>query len=294
MPDPTPKPETVTQVYPEQRVLPLEGLYLGEELARVAAQRQKAVVLTSYLTDADGVIAKADERHHFEVPAEIRNPSDWRLFQELMAQADVLISAGDYLRRVSAPGKHHQDILHQFEAGGEFEELGEWRLRVGYEKRSPDLAVVTRQLDFEIPGEVIQGGRRVYIFTTYGLASSERAKALTASGTVIVGSGEAGVEGRRMIDYLADEVDARVIVMATGPGVLQLLLAAKRLDFLYITQVQREIRFEAPSSVKTLLSGGNKVQDLKEFRLTHEYSQDNVVTADGSLVSQLFLRYDRK
>jgi riboflavin biosynthesis pyrimidine reductase len=288
-----PDSDKVTELIPVERELPLDGLYLSQGLAQMSAEMQRALVLTTYLTDRNGVIAKADERGHFRVPLETRNASDWRLSQELMAQADVLISGGDYLKSTSAPGKHRQDILHQFEAGGEFEGLGEWRLRAGYEKRSPDLAIVTRKLDFKIPEQVIQGGRRVYIFTTNGMANSERAKALTASGAVVIGSGETGVEGRLMIDYLADEAGARVIVMATGPGVLQLLLAAKRLDFLYITQVQREIRFEDPSSVKTLLSGGQKVQDLKEFRLTHQYLQDNVITADGSLASQLLLRYDR-
>jgi hypothetical protein len=283
----------VAELIPLKRELPLDGLYLSQGLAKMSAEMQRALVLTTYLTDSNGVIAKADEQGHFRVPLETRNASDWRLSQELMAQADVLISGGDYLKRASALGKHPQDILNQFEAAGEFEELGEWRLRGGYEKRSPDLAVVTRKLDFKMPEQVIRGGRRAYVFTTYSMANSDRAKALTASGAAVVGSGETGVEGRRMIDYLADEVSARVIVMVTGPGVLQVLLAAKRLDLLYVTQVQREIRFDDPSSVKMLLSGGKKVQDLKDFRLTYQYLQENVITADGSLAAQLSLRYDR-
>ena len=282
----------VAELWPERKELPLEGLYLSQGLARKSAEMQKPIVLSTYLTDRNGVVAKADEHGHFRVPLETRNASDWQLSQELMAQADVIISGGDYLKSASAPGKHPQDILHQFEGGGEFEELGEWRLRAGYRERSPDLAVVARHLDFQIPEELLNSGRRVAVFTTSGVARFEQARALTTSGVAVIGSGETGVDGKVMTDYLSDELGARVIVMATGPNVLQLLLAAKRLDLLYITQVQREIRFDDPATVKTLLPNGKAVDDIEEFYLTHRYSQNNVSTADGSLVSQMFLRYD--
>ncbi len=284
---------TVTEVLPKKRQLPLKGLYLGQDLARISTQTKKPLVTTTYLTDRDGIIAKADDHGHFQVPPETRNASDWRLSQELMAQADVIISGGDYLRRVATPGSHAQDILHQFEPGGEFEELGEWRVRAGYKRRSPDLAVVTRHLDFRIPERVLRSGRRTSIITTYAMANSAQAKALGALGTAVVGSDEADVDGNQMIDYLGDKEGARVIVMVSGPGVLQLLLAAKRLDLLYITQVQREIPFDDPTVVKRLLPDGNMMHEPREFRLTHQYSQDHVLTADGSVVSQFFLRYDK-
>lgn len=285
--------QTVTEVFPEMKQLPLQGLYLGQGLAGMAAQAHRSLVLTTYLTDRNGVIAKADEQHHFKVPAETRNDSDWRLSQELMAQADVIITGGDYLQRVSTTGSHPQDVLYQFEAGGKYADLGEWRLRAGYEKRSPDVAVVARDLDFTIPEPLRQSGRRIAIFTTYGLAESEQAKALTHAGAVVLGSGESGVEGGPMIDYLSGKMGARVIVSTTGPGVLQLLLAANRLDLFYITRVQRDIPSDDPSSVKQLLPDGERVEDLKEFRLCHQYVQDSVTTADGSHVSQHFLRYDK-
>ena len=289
----SPDSTAVTELLPEKKLLPLEGLYLNEGLARMADQRRQPLVLTDYLTDQNGVIAKADAQHHFQVPPETRNASDWRLAQELMAQADVMITGGDYLRRASSRESHRQEVLYQFEPGREFEELGDWRLRTGYKKRSPDLAVVSRHLDFQLPADLRSGGRRLVIFTTDEMADSAQARVLTSSGAVVLGSGKVGVDGERMIDYLSDEMGARVIVMATGPGVLQLLLAAQRLDFLYLTQVQRQIPFEDPSTVKTLRPQGQRVQDLKEFRLARQYLQEDVVAADGSLVSQLFFRFDR-
>lgn len=140
----------------------------------------------------------------------------------------------------------------------------------------------------------MRSGRRIVIFTTYAMANSDKARALTTSGMVVVGSGEAGVDGNRMIDTLSHGMGHRVIMMASGPAVLELLLEVKRLDILYITEAQREIPFDDPSTVQTILPGGKGVNKLKDFRVTHRYLQENVVTEDGSLISQLFLRYDRK
>jgi riboflavin biosynthesis pyrimidine reductase len=289
-----PDSKKVTQVLPEKNSISLEGLYLGQRLAEMSAKIGRTLVIASFLTDRNGVIAKADTQHHFHVPLEIRNTSDWRLFQELMAQADVIISGAAYLQRVSALGSRAEDILSQFEPGREFEELGEWRLRMGFKNRSPDLAVVTRNLDFNFPEEVMSSGRRIIIFTPDAVANSDKAKALTNSGTVVIGSGEAGVDGTRMIETLSNGMGYRVIMMASGPNVLELLLEAKRLDLFYVTEVQREILFDDPSTVLTILPGGKKINELKDFSLTHQYLQEAVITEDGSLISQLFLRYDRE
>lgn len=294
MPPPVPDSKIVTEILPEKKQLPLQGLYLDQRLATMSAQMEKALVVTTFLADRNGVIAKADEHHHFHVPAETRNASDWRLSQELMAQADVIICGGSYLRRLSAAGSHAQDILNQFEPGGEFEELGEWRLRAGYPRRSPDLAVIAHHLDFDIPEQVLRSGRRTAIFTTKDMADSDRARDFTASGTTIVAGGESHVAGSRMIDYLRDDMGHRVIVMASGPRVLELLLRSKRLELLYLTQVEREIPFDDPSTVTTLLPNGQGIEDLKGFRLTHRFFQEHAVAADGSDISQFFARYDRE
>ena len=286
--------ETVTQEFPKKRQVPLEGLYLGERLAELSVKIGRSLVVTDFLVDRHGVIAKADGQQHFKVPLELKNSSDWRLFQELMAQAHVIISGEAYLKRVSAPGSHAQDIFSQFEPGKAFEKLGDWRLSAGYKKRSPDLAIVTRSLDFKLPEGVLRSGRRVAVFATDALAGSSQAAALTASGVTVVGSGLAGVDGNRMIDTLSNGMGYSVIMMATGPGVLQLLLEAKRLDLFYLTEAQLEILFDDPATVQTILPAGKKVGELREFRVVHRYFQENVTAENGSRISQVLLRYDKK
>ncbi len=289
-----PDPEQVTRVFPERKQLPLEGLYLGQRLNEISSKIGRALVISDFLTDRNGVIAKADEQHNFRVPLELRNRSDWRLFQELMAQADVIISSEAYLKRLATPGSQAEEVLSQFEAGGEFEKLGAWRLKAGYKNKSPDLAIVARSLDFKVPAHVIESGRRIIIFTTDELADSSLARALTTAGIYVVGSGKAGVDGKRMIDHLEHTMGYGMIMMVTGPRVLGLLLKADRLDLLYITEVQLDIPFKDPSSVQTILPDGQKISELPEFIVSQRFAQENVLTRNGMHVSQVFSRYDKK
>jgi hypothetical protein len=289
-----PDSEKVTQLFPGKKQVLLEGLYLGQRLSGISVRIGRALVITDFLTDRNGVIAKADGQHNFRVPLELRNSPDWRLFQELMAQSDVIISGYAYLKRLSVPGSFAEDVLSQFEPGREFEELGDWRLSAGYNKRSPDLAIVTRNLDFRVPEGVMRSGRRIMIFTTDALAGSDQARNLTLAGVDVVGSGQAGVEGNRMIDVLSTGTGYRVIMMATGPSVLALLLEANRLDLFYVTEAQLEIPFNDPSNVLRILPEGRKVDQLEEFGVVHRYLQEDVVTENGSRITQVFLRYDRK
>jgi hypothetical protein len=88
----------IDQVFPVKKQVPLEGLYLHQKLLDMAAHMGRSRVLTDYLTDKNGVVAKAGKEGQFQIPAELKNASDWDRYQELMAQADVTISGGAYSR----------------------------------------------------------------------------------------------------------------------------------------------------------------------------------------------------
>jgi riboflavin biosynthesis pyrimidine reductase len=267
----------IDQVYPVKRQVPLEGLYLDQRLMEMANQIGRSLVLTNFLTDQNGVVAKADKEGHFQVPRDLKNSSDWGRFQELIAQADVTISGGSYFKRLETS----QDVLYPFEREHPFEKLGEWRLRAGYPRRSPDVAIVTHHLDFELPEELLRSGRRIIIFTTNAIANSNKAKALRNANTNIIGSGETDVNGDKMIDTLANDMGYGVIMMVSGPPILDLLLKAKRMDLIYVTEAQVELPFDVPAAVQTMLLGGKKISELNEFRLAHQFIQS-------------FLRYGRK
>jgi riboflavin biosynthesis pyrimidine reductase len=279
----------IDQVFPVKRQVPLEGLYLDERLLDKAAENGGSLLLTDFLTDQRGVIATANKDGHFEIPAELKNSSDWGRYQELMAQTDVIISGGSYFKRLATS----QDVLFQFEPGNAFEKLGQWRLDAGYKKRSPDVAIVTRDLDFELPEKLIQSDRRISIFTTDSTANSDRASSLSSTNITLMGGGERGVDGGRMMSALVTDMGYRVIMMASGPRILDLLLKAQRIDRIYLTEAQVKIPFEDPATAQTVLLGGQNVSDLRDFHLVHEFIQKSVVAEDGSRMSQSFQRYDR-
>ena len=90
---------TVTRLYPlPQEVIGLEGLYLEHALHRAAA-RQRPVVYTNFVLSLDDRMAIAHpQTGKHGVPDSVANPRDWRLFQELAAQADVLVMSARHLR----------------------------------------------------------------------------------------------------------------------------------------------------------------------------------------------------
>jgi riboflavin biosynthesis pyrimidine reductase len=289
-----PDPGEVTQLFPKRKQVPLEGLYLQQDLAGLAAKLQRPLVLTAYVTDKNGVVADTNEKDQWQVPPELKNASDWQLFQELMAQADLVFSGSAYLKRVQAMGSAAQEILFQFQPGQKFEQLGQWRLDHGLAKRQPDLAFLSHTLDFEIPAGLANADRKVFVFTTYAMADSKKAGDITEAGVTVVGAGETGVDGAKMMACLEMDPGYHIFMNATGPSVLALLLQAKRMDLIYITEVQREIEYKDPANIATLLPAGKRIDQLEDFTLTHRFVQENARAEDGMTIAQEFRRYDRK
>lgn len=282
----------VLEEIPKKRVMPLENLYLSQSLLNVSENLGRSIVYTNYLCDLNEVIAVKDQDGFFRVPKALRNHDDWRLFQELEAQADVIITSKVYLSRFAAEGENAQNVLTEFEAGSEFEDLGEWRLQNGFKLRSPDLAIVGRRPDLIIPESAIQAGRSILFLTTYDLANSDDAKRLRDMGVTVVGAGAEGVEGKVMIDYLATRKNYRTIYAVAGPSIVKILLDARVLDRLYVTQVNLKILFDDPSSVKRILSNGKRLSGIPGFVLTKRYLQDKVVTEDQTITTQEFMLYE--
>ena len=282
---------SVEQITPELKTLPLEGLYLDHRLQEIAKKLKRPFIIANYISDENDVIATRDNRGNFQVAKEVKNPYDWRLFQELTAQADVILTGAGYLNRIVTNSREAQHIFSQFDRGGEFEMLGEWRTQNGFKSRNPDIVIVSRSLNFEIPNLVVKSDRKITIFTTYAKSESEEASKLKEDNVTVVGAGEKSVDGNEMITHLADE-GYKVIKMTTGPRILSILLAAGVLDRLYITRVQINIRFEQRSEVQRILSKGRKVDNLPAFTLTHKYIQNGITTDAGLNTNQKFLVYD--
>jgi len=274
--------DTVIRLYPQpSREAPLQGLYLDHDLRRHAEGLGRPFVYSNFVTSLDGRIAvPGPTGSGLIVPKQIANPRDWRLFQELAVQADVIISSGRYLRDY-AEG-HAQEILRADADDPLFTGLREWRIERGLPPQ-PDIAVISASLDFPIPDALTVGGRRVLIFTIRQ-ADPQRMRKLEAhAGVQLIVAGETSVAGDRLVQAMA-ELGYRTIYSATGPKVLHLLLAASVLDRLYLTLAGRLLGGQPFS---TIVEGPLLVPPAGMALSTAVFDPSGL---DG--LGQLFLSYD--
>lgn len=224
--------QTVIQLYPHHAGHALEGIYLAHDLRRLAADRP--FVYANFVASLDGRIAIPDHvQGGLKVPSPIANDRDWRLFQELAIQADLIITTGRYLRDYAA-GKA-QEILRVYD-DPRFADLKAWRAAQGLSPQ-PDLAVVSSSLDFPVPDALHLGGRRIVVVTD-ARADADRVAALEAQLGQVVIAGEGRVEGAVFVARMA-EAGYRLIYSAAGPKIAHMLLGGGVLDRLYLTQVGR-------------------------------------------------------
>ena len=273
--------ETIWQLYPmPAQEVSLNGLYLRHELRRIGETRGRPFVYTNYVTSIDGRIAiPRTEGKGMMVPKETANDRDWRLFQELAVQADVIISSGRYLRDY-AEGKA-QEILRVYDEP-RFADLGRWRAERGLPDY-PDLAIVSGSLDFPVPPFLTEGGRRVTIIT-HAAAEPARRRKLEKEGARVVEAGRSDVTGAAAIATLG-ELGYRTIYMATGPRVHHLLLADNALDRLYTTVAHRLLGGQPFSS----LVEGDLLRPAVGMRLNSLYFDPHAL--DG--LGQQFVCYER-
>lgn len=272
----------------EPKVGEVKGLYLRLDLQEVAKKSGKALVIANYVCDQNDVIAKKKEGE-FQVPWELKNAPDWRLFQELTAQSDVIITGTGYLQRFAKMGAKAQDVINQFSKNGEFAELGDWRDKHGM-KRNPDIAVVSRSLDFDIPEAIFSENRKVYVFTTNDGAASPKAKEYQKAGAEVLPAGKNGVDGKIMIRNLESR-GYKVIKNTTGPRVLEILLHGHVLDAIFITRVQKGITKEG-EEFQTVLKD-KKLENLNEFKYNRLFYLEEVKAADGNMISEDFGVYNK-
>lgn len=238
----------VTRLFPAPMAeQPLQGLYLGHALRTLADDAERPFVYTNFITSLDGRIAlAAGEDDALSVPKTLANGRDWRLFQELAVQADVMLSSGRYLRDYAAG--RAQEILRTNENPA-LADLASWRAEHGLAP-SPDLAVISASLDFALPDAIWQGRQRVVIVTTEAAPRAAKEALATAGATVIL-AGERRVSGSSLIQGLA-ALGYRTIYSAAGPQVLHTLLVDGLVQRFYLTLAARLLGGDAFS---TLLQG---------------------------------------
>jgi riboflavin biosynthesis pyrimidine reductase len=270
----------VLPLYPETgEKRPLHHLYLDHNIRQQNQAAGEAFVYANFVVSLDGRIAiPHPSGQGLMVPKAIANERDWRLFQELAAQADLIISSGRYLRDW-ADGRA-QEILQTDDP--RFADLRRWREDQGL-KPQPDIAIISGSLNFPIPEVLTSNGRNAVIFTTANPDPERVAEIEAQAGQVFV-VGEESVNGRRLVQKMS-ELGYQTVYSAAGPRILHMLLSAGVLNRLYLTHASRILGGDPFASI---VEGGvlDTAVDMKLHSLTLD-----PFGLDG--LGQLFLTYDR-
>ena len=240
--------EELIELYPPTGATrTLDGTYLAHGLHALGTPRQP-FVYANFVSSLDGRIAvvEADSGESY-VLDDLTSGHDWRLFQELQAQADCLVTHGGYLRALGAG--RFPDIL-QVGLAEQVLDIGAWRNAHG-RRRQPAIAIVSRTLDFPMPPSLEQHNQAVHIITAEG-TPPERVQLWRDRGyEVVVAGGGTSVEGAPLIHALGARGYARLYLMA-GPQLIETVLRDGSLSRLYLTMTHQLIGGER---FHTLIAG---------------------------------------
>jgi len=241
---------------------PLEGTYLAEPLRQHGTPAQP-FVYANFVASLDGRIAivEADTGESY-VLEDLASRADWRLFQELQAQADCLVTHGGYLRALAQ--RKFGDIL-QVGVREDARDIGEWRRAHGLE-RQPAVAIVSRTLDFPMPPSLAAHAQPVHIITGSD-APRERVAYWRDRGYEVLYAGTgASVQGSRLIATLGALGYARLYLLA-GPQMLETVLRDGALSRLYLTITHQIIGGELFHT----LTSGPRIGDAGRLKLRTLY-----------------------
>ena len=275
----SPTRREVVQLFPPPvRVRRLEGLYLNECMPPPAPD-VPALVYANFVTSLDGRIAVTDAGGTSRLPGGLTNPRDWRLFQELQAHADCLVTHGGYLRAL-ASGRLGN--VMQVGLGDGSDDIVRWRAARGMTEQ-PAVAILSTSLDLPIPDSLAAHGQPVHVLTT-AAACRDRYAALSEAGFEVVVTGPGPwVHSRDAVEALAGR-GYRRLYLQTGPRMLETTLRDRMLSRLYVTIGHRVVGGERFDTMVR----GELLGDAGSLRLSALYLDE---AASGDC-GQLFACFD--
>jgi riboflavin biosynthesis pyrimidine reductase len=268
------------QLFPQPiQEIPFNGVYLAHDLRQYAQRSGTAFVYSNFVVSIDGRIAiPQSSGKGLMFPQAIANDRDWRLYQELATQADIIITSGRYLRDWA--NGNAQEILQV--DNPRFADLRNWRQNRGLPPQV-DIAIVSRNLRFPIPDALTANGRNVVVFT---IANSDPngVKDIESHAAQVIVAGKDSVDGNTMIQHMT-ELGYQTIYSAAGPKILHLLLIDRVLNRLYLTYANRLLGGQPYASIVE----GPLLDPTVNLKINTIY-----LDADGmDGLGQLFVSYNR-
>lgn len=264
------------QLFPQSdRSVALEGLYLSHALHRQAAG-DRPFVYGNFISSLDGRISlPVSGKTTRQVPPAIGNARDWRLYQELAAQADLLVTSARYFRQFAADEAQARLPVGEQDA---YRDLHDWRRSEGLNPQ-PDIAVLSASL--QIPDAALRAysDRSVHILCG-DQADTQRRKTLQSAGASVHTAGAGTqVDGRRAIDALA-AAGYRSIYVIAGPAVFHTLLRSAMIDRLYLTFAHKIL---GGNAFDTFVAG-DELRPAQSLRLVSLYYDVHAPDDAGQLL----------
>lgn len=266
----------IAQLYPEPGTRPLAGTYLAHAL-RERGTADAPFVYTNFIASLDGRIAQRDAhtgRHG--VPRAIANELDWRLYLELAAQADAVLTSARRLRKLAAIGRTLRCV-----ADLTARDLAAWRRDRGIPP-FPACVLVTATLDLPFDAMRTLEHDEIAVLSAAVPTPAQR-RALDDVGATLVPIAADRVRGRDVVDA-ARRRGYRTLYSIGGPNVLRALVADGVMQRLYLTHAHRLL---AGEDYATLLSGESLLPPVA-LRLHELY----LLAARGDAPQMLFASYD--
>jgi len=263
-------------LYPQFREnISIEGLYLGHQVHKLGTT-EYPFVYANFLSSLDGRIALEDiDQGLSYIPKHLTTASDFRLFMELHAQADCLITHGGYMRALSEERLGNILQIRQ-------KDLIEWRRKNGL-KPQPAVVIASASLNFPFHDSLLEHQQTVYIATGKD-ADPDRIQYWQDQGHSILVTGEDQmVHGAALIRELT-RLGYKSIYLIAGPQMLDTVIREKQLSRLYLTITHQLI---GGSDFRTLLTGSVLGSD-GNLMLKTLYYEPNSPNGSG----QFFLQFD--
>lgn len=213
----------------------LDGLYLSQNI-RQQKCRGDVFIYSNFITSIDGRIAlPAADKKTRQVPSVIGNTRDWRLYQELAAQADLLITSARYFRQAEA---HEEQDNLPIGPSSEFDDLREWRRQHGLSEQ-PDIAIFSASLDIPAASLEVYKKRKIMIFT--GQKSDPKLREMLSREShaeIVICGKDRYVEGAQLRHSIKQKGYKYTYAIA-GPTVFHTLTEGQALDRLYLTTAHK-------------------------------------------------------
>jgi riboflavin biosynthesis pyrimidine reductase len=221
----------------------ITGLYLAHQVHKLGSAGSP-FVYANFLSSLDGRIALEDVSQNTSyIPKHLTTASDFRLFMELHAQADCLITHGGYMRALYEG--HLGNILQVRD-----NDLVEWRRHNGL-KPQPTVIIASASLNFPMHKSLHEHAQKVYIATGSN-ADPDRIRHWHDLGYPILIAGEGRmVHGAPLIHALSG-LGYQSIYLIAGPQMLDTMVREKQLSRLYLTITHQLI---GGKDFRTLLTG---------------------------------------